>query len=57
MTDDPESTFSLVERAHRGDEGALERLMNRHLTPLAAVGPRQAPHWARDAEETPTTCS
>ena len=49
---DPESTFSLVERAHRGDEGALERLMARHLTPLRRWARGRLPGWARDAEDT-----
>ena len=31
---DPESTFSLIERARAGDEQALERLFARHLAPL-----------------------
>lgn len=49
---DAESTFSLVERAHRGDEGALERLMARHLTPLRRWARGRLPVWARDAEDT-----
>jgi RNA polymerase sigma-70 factor (ECF subfamily) len=49
---DAESTVSLVERAHRGDEGALERLMARHLTPLRRWAHGRLPHWARDAEDT-----
>ena len=47
-----ESTFSLVERAHRGDEGALERLMARHLRPLKRWARGRLPYWARDAEDT-----
>ena len=47
-----ESTFSLVERAHRGDEGALERLMARHLRPLTRWARGRLPYWARDAEDT-----
>ena len=47
-----ESTLSLVERAHRGDEGALERLMVRHLTPLKRWARGRLPRWARDAEDT-----
>jgi hypothetical protein len=31
---EPESTFSLIERARAGDEQALERLFARHLKPL-----------------------
>ena len=47
-----ESTFSLVERAHRGDDGALERLMARHLIPLKRWARGRLPSWARDAEDT-----
>ena len=47
-----ESTFSLVERAHQGDAGALERLMARHLTPLKRWARGRLPAWARDAEDT-----
>jgi len=47
-----ESTLSLVERAHRGDEGALERLMARHLRPLKRWARGRLPSWARDAEDT-----
>lgn len=47
-----ESTFSLVERAHRGDEDALERLMTRHLMPLKRWARGRLPHWARDAADT-----
>jgi len=47
-----ESTLSLVERAHRGDEGALERLVARHLIPLKRWARGRLPSWARDAEDT-----
>jgi RNA polymerase sigma-70 factor (ECF subfamily) len=47
-----ESTFSLVERVHRGDREALERLMARHLTPLKRWTRGRLPSWARTAEDT-----
>jgi RNA polymerase sigma factor (sigma-70 family) len=47
-----DSTVTLVERAHRGDVDALERLMARHLTPLRRWARGRLPVWARDAEDT-----
>ena len=47
-----ESTFSLVERVHRGDTEALERLMARHLIPLKRWARGKLPRWARSAEDT-----
>jgi RNA polymerase sigma-70 factor (ECF subfamily) len=47
-----ESTFSLIERAHQGDEEAFERLMARHLTPLRRWARGRLPKWARDAADT-----
>jgi RNA polymerase sigma factor (sigma-70 family) len=49
---DAESTFSLVERVHRGDTDALERLMARHLVPLRRWARGRLPQWARSAEDT-----
>ena len=40
-----ESTFRLIERAHAGDQEALERLLVRHLTPLRHCnGPNRIAH-------------
>jgi RNA polymerase sigma-70 factor (ECF subfamily) len=47
-----ESTFSLLERAHRGDDAALDRLMARHLTPLRRWARGRLPQWARDGTDT-----
>jgi RNA polymerase sigma-70 factor (ECF subfamily) len=47
-----ESTFSLLERAHRGDGEALDRLMARHLTPLRRWARGRLPQWARDGTDT-----
>src|SRR5262245_20786718 len=49
---DPESTFSLVERARSGDEEALERLFARHLKPLQRWASGRLPRWARDVADT-----
>jgi RNA polymerase sigma factor (sigma-70 family) len=51
-TVDLESTFSLIERAHAGDQEALDRLMARHLTPLRRWARGRLPAWARDAADT-----
>jgi RNA polymerase sigma-70 factor (ECF subfamily) len=47
-----ESTFSLIQRAHAGDQQALDRLMARHLTPLRRWARGRLPAWARDAADT-----
>jgi RNA polymerase sigma-70 factor (ECF subfamily) len=47
-----ESTISLLQRAHRGDDQALERLMARHLTPLRRWAHGRLPQWARDGTDT-----
>ncbi len=47
-----ESTISLLQRAQRGDEAALEQLVARHLTPLRRWARGRLPVWARDAEDT-----
>src|SRR6187431_3004578 len=49
---DPESTFSLIERARAGDEDALERLFARHLRPLQRGASGRLPRWARDLADT-----
>ena len=49
---DPESTFSLVERAQAGDQEALERLLARHLAPLRRWARGRLPQWARDLADT-----
>ena len=49
---EPESTFSLIERARAGDEQALERLFERHLQPLRRWARGRLPKWARDLADT-----
>jgi RNA polymerase sigma-70 factor (ECF subfamily) len=49
---DPESTFSLVERAQAGDEEAFDRLIARHLPPLRRWARGRLPKWARDIADT-----
>jgi RNA polymerase sigma factor (sigma-70 family) len=49
---DPESTFSLIERARGGDEEALERLFARHLPPLQRWASGRLRKWARDLADT-----
>jgi len=49
---DPESTFSLIERARAGDEQALEQLFARHLKPLQRWATGRLPKWARDLADT-----
>ena len=49
---DPESTFSLIERARAGDQQALERLFARHLEPLRRWSSGRLPKWARDLADT-----
>jgi RNA polymerase sigma-70 factor (ECF subfamily) len=49
---DPESTFSLVERAQAGDQEALDRLLARHLAPLRRWARGRLPKWARDLSDT-----
>ena len=49
---DPESTFSLIERARAGDQQALERLFARHLEPLQRWASGRLPKWARDLADT-----
>ena len=49
---DPESTFSLIERARAGDQQALDRLFARHLEPLRRWASGRLPKWARDLADT-----
>lgn len=49
---DPESTFSLLERARAGDQEALDRLLSRHLAPLRRWARGRLPKWARDVADT-----
>src|SRR5262245_39383998 len=51
-TAESESTFALLARAQQGDDGAIERLMARHLTPLRRWARGRLPAWARDATDT-----
>ena len=50
--EDAESTFALLARAQQGDDGSIERLMARHLTPLRRWARGRLPAWARDAADT-----
>src|SRR5262245_55288707 len=49
---DPESTFSLINRARDGDAQALEQLFARHLKPLQRWASGRLPRWARDLADT-----
>jgi RNA polymerase sigma-70 factor (ECF subfamily) len=46
------STAELVDRAQRGDAGALERLFARHYGPLRRWATGRLPRWARDLSDT-----
>ena len=48
----PESTFTLLDRARKGDDLALEELFRRHLGPLQRWARGRLPHWARDVSDT-----
>jgi RNA polymerase sigma factor (sigma-70 family) len=52
MAEDPESTFHLIHRAKAGDQAALDRLFDRHLTPLRRWARGRLPRWARDLADT-----
>jgi len=54
MTTDsePESTFSLLERARAGDRHAIELLVDRHRRPLQRWASGRLPRWARGMVET-----
>ena len=47
-----ESTFTLLDRARRGDDHALEALFHRHLAPLQRWARGRLPNWARDVSDT-----
>ena len=49
---DLESTAALLEQARAGDQGALDRLLARHLTPLTRWARARLPRWARDISDT-----
>jgi RNA polymerase sigma-70 factor (ECF subfamily) len=49
---DASSTFQLLERAHAGDERALEVLFGRYLKPLQRWASGRLPGWARSAADT-----
>jgi RNA polymerase sigma-70 factor (ECF subfamily) len=51
-TVDPESTFTLIQRARAGDTEATERLLARHLAPLRRWARGRLPRWARDVADT-----
>jgi RNA polymerase sigma factor (sigma-70 family) len=51
-SDDPESTFRLIDRARAGDRDALERLFARHLKRLQRWASGRLPAWARDLADT-----
>jgi RNA polymerase sigma-70 factor (ECF subfamily) len=48
----PESTFTLLDRARKGDDHALEELFHRHLGPLQRWARGRLPDWARDVSDT-----
>jgi RNA polymerase sigma-70 factor (ECF subfamily) len=47
-----DSTFQLLERAHAGDDAALEVLFARYLKPLERWASGRLPKWARNAADT-----
>ena len=47
-----ESTFTLLDRARKGDERAMEELFRRHLAPLQRWARGRLPNWARDLSDT-----
>src|SRR5262245_30362891 len=49
---EPESTFSLLERARAGDRHAIELLVERHRRPLQRWASGRLPRWARGMVET-----
>ena len=51
-SDDPESTFHLLDRAAAGDMEAVERLFARHVKPLQRWASGRLPKWARDLADT-----
>jgi RNA polymerase sigma factor (sigma-70 family) len=47
-----ESTVTLMQRAHAGDQAAVDRLIARHMTPLKRWATGRLPAWARDGADT-----
>jgi RNA polymerase sigma factor (sigma-70 family) len=47
-----ESTVELIRRVREGDQGSLERLIQRHLAPLRRYATGRLPRWARDLADT-----
>jgi RNA polymerase sigma-70 factor (ECF subfamily) len=47
-----ESTVSLLDRARKGDRGAIDRLFARHAAPLKRWARGRLPRWARDLSDT-----
>ncbi len=47
-----DSTFQLLERAHTGDDAAIEVLFARYLKPLQRWASGRLPRWARTAADT-----
>lgn len=47
-----DSTFQLLERAHTGDDAAIEVLFARYLKPLQRWASGRLPKWARTAADT-----
>ena len=56
MTDAPspplDSTAVLIQRVREGDKDSLERLIQRHLSPLRRYVSGRLPRWARDLSDT-----
>lgn len=49
---DVDSTSHLIERARGGDKEAVDRLLERYVTPLRRWARGKLPKWARDAADT-----
>ena len=47
-----ETSVELLRRAREGDDGALDRLLERYLPPFRAWASRRFPRWARDGLDT-----
>jgi RNA polymerase sigma factor (sigma-70 family) len=48
----PASTVELLDRARKGDQAALDRLLARHAAPLRHWASGRLPQWARDLTDT-----
>jgi RNA polymerase sigma factor (sigma-70 family) len=51
-SESPESTSELIRRVREGDRDSLERLIQRHVTPLRRYVSGRLPRWARDLADT-----